>query len=322
MKAKCFILIAAFLICGVVAASAETICIFKGSIYCQRKSLELNVSFPDGGSLFFAASEENPQAVNFTLVPEDLTLLLLKITTEITGTARVIERADSTSVIHGVIEPSKEALSSGVLLNSVRGSFEIDNDKIFLRQCALRGLEVQGHFQFVPPYDVDLTLALNNVLLADVFVWLGQKKIYAQGDISGKIFLLGFLDRLGIKGNLRSAGQVDKFMYDEISARFEGVYPIVKLLETAVTARDGMSFNIEGPLDLSKDFKDFSGQLAKMTVLPLIHETDVDRKWTLRRSDDGRTQGETEFRYRLRKEREISGVEEQGTVTIQRSIKF
>lgn len=322
MKAKCFILIVAFLAWGTAAASAETLCTFKGSVYCLKKSLELKFSFPNGGTLSFTAVEEDPQLINFTLVPENLRLLLFNVTTEIIGAGRVVERADSAPVIQGTMEASKEILAGGVLPNRVSGNFEIDDDKIFLRQCALKGLGAQGYFQFVPPYDTDITLTLNNVLLADVFGWLGQKEIYAQGDISGQICFFGFLDRLGIKGNLKSSGQVDKFTYDDISARFEGIYPVINLAETGVTAQDGLSFNLSGPLDLSKDFKDFLGQLAKMTVLPLIRETDADREWTLRRSNDRRMQGETEFKYRLRKEREISGVEEQGTLTIQRSIKF
>lgn len=83
-----------------------------------------------------------------------------------------------------------------------------------------------------------------------------------------------------------------------------------------------MSFFLEGNVDLSKDFKNFSEQIAKMKMLPLIRQTDVDREWTIRRDNEGQKTGETEFKYRLRKEREVSGVAEGGMVTIERSIKF
>jgi hypothetical protein len=174
----------------------------------------------------------------------------------------------------------------------------------------------------VSPYEVDVSLKAQNVLLTDLFSWLGQEDHYSQGEVSGQIRFSGILDYLAIKGKLFSSGQVGDLRYDSIAAGFEGFYPIIKLIDTSVTQEGGISFFLEGNIDLSKDFKNFSEQLAKMKMLPLIRQTDIDREWTIRRETEGRRSGETEFKYRLRKEREISGVEEGGMLTIQRSIKF
>jgi len=97
---------------------------------------------------------------------------------------------------------------------------------------------------------------------------------------------------------------------------------VVKLINTSVTQEGGVSFFLEGSVDLSKDFKNFSEQLAKMKILPLIRQTDVDREWTIRRETEGRKDGETEFKYRLRRDREVSGIGEGGMLTIERSLKF
>lgn len=339
MKTKCFVFVLFFLMIGVSGVLAkpqfslaskgagqkrlaQTLCAFKGSVDCVKKSIQLKFIFPDGGRISFAGTGQSPDVISFEIFPQGFKFLLFNITTGIVGTARIIERPDSDPIIRGVLETSQGPSADGVFPHRISGNFEIENDKIFLKQCMWEGLTAQGYFTFVPPYDMDLTLMFNNVLLADLFSWLGQEKIYTQGDFSGQIDASGFLNRLALKGNLSSSGQIADFRYDSISARFEGVYPIIKLMETGVTAEGGVSFNLEGTIDLSKDFKEFSGQLERMTALPLIRETNVDREWTIRRDSDEKREGETEFKYRLRKEREISGVEEQGTLTIQRSIKF
>lgn len=339
MKTKCFIFVLFSLIIGVSGVfakpqfsltskgknqkkSAQTLCAFKGSADCVKKSIQLKFIFPDGGRISLVSTEQSPDVISFEIFPQGFKFLLFNITTRIVGTARIVERPDSDPFVRGVMEAAQSELSKGDFSNRISGNFEIEKDKIFLKQCTWEGLTAEGYFTFVPPYDTDLTLTFNNVLLADLFSWLGQEKIYTQGDLSGQIDASGFLNRLALKGNLSSSGQIADFRYDSISARFEGVYPIIKLTETGVTAEGGVSFNLEGTIDLSKDFKEFSGQLEKMTALPLIRETNVDREWTIRRDSNEKREGETEFKYRLRKEREISGVEEQGTLTIQRSIKF
>lgn len=340
MKQKCFIFVLAFLVFRVFNASAQPqfslvsnpneigtcrfppLCVFKGNLDCARKKVQLKFSFPDKGQISFESTEKNLEIIDFKIYLKDFKLLLFNITTGIVGTAKIVKRPDSDPAIHGIMVADQGMSSKDIFPHRISGNFEIQDDKIFLKHCVWDGLTAQGYFSFLPPYDTDLDLRLDDVLLSDLFAWLGQEKIYTQGDFLGQIHFSGFLNRLALNGKLNSSGQVGDFRYDNISAGFEGVYPVVKLVETNVTAEAGVSFDLEGEIDLSKNFKSFSEQLAKMAMLPLIRATDVDREWTIRRQKDGRKEGETEFKYRLKKEREVSGVEEPGTLTIQHSIKF
>ncbi|MCX5680867.1 MAG: hypothetical protein NT079_01030 [Candidatus Omnitrophica bacterium] len=290
MKTKRFIFVLIFWVLGVSGASAQTLCVFKGTLDSARRKIQLEADFQDTGKIFFESTAKDSKVIDFKIYSQNLKLLFFNITTGIVGTAKIIARPDSDPIIQGVMFPSQGISSQEVSSRRIRGNFEIENDKIFLKQCGWEGLTGQGYFSFIPPYDTDLTVSLNNVLLSDLFAWLGQEKIYTQGDIEGQIHFSGFLNRLAIKGKLSSSGQIGDFRYDNIASSFEGIYPTVKLLETM--------------------------------TLPLIRQTNVDREWTIRRQKDGRKEGETEFKYRLKKERDVSGVEEAGTLTIQRSIKF
>jgi hypothetical protein len=302
--------------------SVPMVCVFTGVLDCIQKKVRLEFKFPYKGRILFVSTEKDSQTIDFEIFPKDLQLLLFNITTKIVGTAKIVKHAGKDPTISGVMVSDREMSINDPFFHRITGNFEIEDDKVFLKRCLWGGLSAQGYFSFLPPYDTDIVFGLNNILLSDLFGWLGQEKIYTQGDISGQLHVSGFLSRLAIKGNLSSSGQVGDFRYDDISAGMEGVYPIIKLVEASVTGENNISLDMQGEIDLSKDFKDFSGQLAKMAILPLIRQTNVEREWTIHREKDGRKQGETEFKHRLRTEREVSGVEESGTLTIQRSIKF
>ncbi|MFA6378819.1 MAG: hypothetical protein WCX16_03445 [Candidatus Omnitrophota bacterium] len=322
MRQKCFVFIAAFLLLGISCVSAETVCSFDGSWDTAKKEVELSFQFPRGGHVGFKGKDNGAKAVDFHMDLKEIKVLLFDITTEMIGTAKIAEPLGAHPFIQGILNGTTAASSEDDFSHFIKGKFELREGKFFLENCAWAGLSLRGYCSLVSPYEIDLSVQARDVLLTDLFSWLGQEGQYSQGEVSGQVHFSGILDCLAMKGTLFSSGQVGDFRYDNITAGFEGFYPVLKLVETSVTQEGGVSFFLEGNIDLSKDFKNFSEQLAKMKMLPLIRETNVDREWTIRRETEGRRSGETEFKYRLKREREVSGVEEGGMLTIQRSIKF
>jgi hypothetical protein len=322
MKQKCFIFMVAFLLSWVPSGFTETLCSFHGSWDVDKKEVALAFDLAQGGRVDFKGKEESPQVIDFYIDLKELKFLLFDITTQMIGTAKMLEPLGPYPSIEGALTGGEEMSAEENISHFVKGKFRLKDNKVFFENCVWAGLEVQGYWSLVSPYEVDLSVDAQHVLLVDLFSWLGQEENYAQGEVSGQVHFSGILDYLAIKGKFFSSGQIGDFRYDSIAANFEGFYPIVKLTDTSVTQEDGASFFLEGNVDLSKDFKKFSEQLAKMKMLPLIRQTDVDREWTIRRETEDSKTGATEFKYRLRKEREVSGLEEGGTLTIQHSIKF
>jgi len=322
MKQKCLFLITVFLLLGVSFASAESFCSFDGFWDVAKKEGKLTAVFAQGGRVTLLGVEKKPWVIDFRVDLERIKLLLFDITTVISGTASVVSSPAGQMVIEGVLRGDQDNTFSEGLPRTVQGKFEIREGKVFLKNCTWNGFDLNGDFSLGSPRQVDLVLRAHHVLLSDIFSWLGREDKLAEGDVSGEIHFSGLSDYLTMDGKLSSAGQMGDFRYDNITAGFEGFYPVVKLVETSVTQEGGISFFLEGNIDLSNGFKDFSEQLAKMKMLPLIRQTDVDREWTIRRDTEGQKTGETEFKYRLRREREVSGVAEGGMLTIERSIKF
>ncbi len=299
---------------------AKNICTFQGLWDVPEQSVQADCFFLDSGKISFSAKAQDDQSIQFQLSAKNLQALIFHITAEVSGAIRLVESLDGASFVEVML--SQESQSPDLVHEGIQGKLDIVDDKIFVRQLHGAGVHCQGQASFLPPYDMDLTFSAKNMLLSDLFAWLNQPQESVMGDASGQIRVTGFVEKLLIKGRFVSSGQIGNFRYDEITAGIEGIYPMARLIDASVTETNGVSFFLEGQIDLSKDFKDFAQQLAKMKMLPLIRQTNVDREWTIRKGSGGRDAGETEFKYRLRRERENAGVEETGMFTIQRSIKF
>ncbi|HOD11786.1 MAG TPA: hypothetical protein PKO44_01645 [Candidatus Omnitrophota bacterium] len=305
----------------VSAVLAQNICTFQGLWDVSRRSVQADCSFSNNGKISFSAEVRDDQSIQFRLSAKSLQALIFHIAAEASGSIRVVEPSDGVSFVEVMLSQEEDQVPA-LSHKGIQGKLDIVDDKIFVRQLRGAGIQCQGQVSFLPPYDMDLTFLAKDMLLSDLFAWLNQAQESVMGDVSGQIRVTGFIERLLIKGRLASSGQIGNFRYDEITTGIEGVYPMVRLIDASVTETNGVSFFLEGQIDLSKDFKDFAQQLAKMKMLPLIRQTNVDREWTIRKGSGGKDAGETEFKYRLRRERENAGAEETGMLTIQRSIKF
>ncbi len=314
--------IVVFLFFKVSVAQAKPICSFDGVWDMAAKKGKISATLSRGGNLIFQGVEKAPFVFDFRIDAKEVKVLLFEITTEIVGAMSLEISSDGQIVLQGSLGENYGTAFSDGLSHAAQGKFEIREGKVLFSKLSWRGLFLNGECSLNAPYQMDLVLSARHVLLSDLFSWMGQDDPLVEGDVSGEVRFLGFSDSLSVKGKLYSSGKIGDFSYDHIAAGFEGFYPIVKLVETSVTQEGGVSFFLEGNIDLSKDFTGFSEQIAKMKILPLIRQTDVDREWTIRRDSEGQKTGETEFKYRLRKEREVSGVSEGGMVTIERSIKF
>lgn len=321
MTLRCLFLTVFFGLAMVSSSLAQTLCTFDGTWELSQKKFNMGFYLANGGEARFSGDIQDGLSAQFDVVFKDFRVLLFDITTQAKGAIRLLDAGGKTPSAEIFLRQDEKdpGLNSH---RALQGKVDIVGEKVFVRQLQGAGVRYEGQISFLPPYDMDLVLTFHEMLLSDLFAWLGQPQENVSGDVSGNLRITGFLEKPFIKGKLFSSGEIGGFRYDEIAVGFEGAYPIVRLLDSSVTEASGVSFFLEGKVDLSKDFKDFPQQIAKMKMLPLIRQTDVDREWTIRRGADKREGAETEFKYRLRRERENSGAEESGMLTIQRSIKF
>ncbi len=304
---------------------AEVICSFDGEFDVLNQELRVGLSPSSGGSLDIMVHADRASRFDFAIQAHRFHALVFEITEIFEGHFEFISGTEQQDpIIRGVLSPMKEQTTSLGLVKPPSGNFEIQSDHFFLTSLNWQGLSGSGRLSITAPYDIDLSLHFDSVPLFDFISWLGADlSLYAQGEVSGKVDIVGFFDQLSIIGDLQSYhGFIHQFYFDYIEARFKGTYPLLELTQTRVAEQDGMSFRVEGILDLSEDFSLFHEQLSRLKIIPLIRDSDISREWTIRRQKNGQRQSETGFQYRLKQTRESSGVEELDWLGVQHKIKF
>ena len=282
-------------------ALALEACPFSGQIDFLHNGVNLVLGEKGKGSValeLMARPEHNYQLqLNF----EHLKTSLFEISTQLESSIELVESADKKErLLQGQII-SRYSLFNRKPIEEFMGSFQIKNHTLYLPTASVGGINMNGFIELISPYKMNLALQFNGMPLADFLsIWVDSPDLHAQGEVSGTIQVAGALNRLTLKGTLASyKGAVEELAYNSIVLNAEGLYPVVKLVNTIITQSDGMSFNLEGNIDLS-DRQHFRKQIEALTKSPLVKEGDSQWEWTIKQKgkEDIST---SELKYFLRK---------------------
>lgn len=220
--------------------------------------------------------------------------------------------------------PPRFTLLTYPSIREISGQFDVTDGRFFLRALSFGNLLCEGSVDLVFPHKLDLTVSLNYVGMGDFLsFWMGAGQYDASGTVSGRISVLGTLERPLLKGALESrGGTIGTFVYDSIYLNAQGVYPSLEVVNAMVSPRDGMSFVLDGPVDLS-DGENFQKQIAALTVSPLTSESSLGRAWTIKRLKE-KGSSSTRIKYLLRDGERLpsSSSGPSGMVGFERTVEF
>ena len=250
----------------------------------------------------------------------------LDISSELESQINLIALENGTRPYLKGIVTSKYSLLNLKPVDEFRGHFEIKNDRLYLNGVAWGNIICDGFINLMTPYDTDLTFRLDDIRLSDIFVLLGCSLDEADvsGFVSGRLKASGFLDRLMLRGRFTvDDGHIQDLEYEAIWFNFEGLFPRIQLVDSRLTESSGMSFNLNGNLELTRQCNILS-DIGSFKVTPLIDETSLEREWTIKRSQDDKSSRATELKYRLKKSNAIGIAPDEASdiLGIENSIKF
>ena len=306
-------------------AAAELVCPFTGQVDFGEKKFNLTLQFNRESSISFEGASLPEDNYHLLVQVNHFKTTIFDLSTEFESFIGVTDKDDAAKrSFQGQIK-SRYSLINYKPFRELSGFFEMKGRKLYLESLSLGGVTLSGTVELFSPYKVDLSLLLNEIKMADFLSFWGvDEDLDSQGSVSGHILVSGILDQLGLKGSLASYnGFVDQLQYDSIVLNLDGVYPIIHLNNSRVAQTDGMTFNLEGDLDLTKK-EEFPEQIAALNMLPLISEDKSSREWTIKSKESSPTSHTTEFKYFLRKEHSDTGTlkEESDMLGVERSIKF
>ena len=208
--------------------------------------------------------------------------------------------------------------------HEVTGEFSIRDNQLHLKTIMKDYATGDGFVTLIPPFHVDFGLELAAMDLNEFLdLWVPHRQYESAGEVSGSIKISGIPERLSLKGKLHSpAGFVKNLSFESMDLNIEGFYPYLYISQSSLTKRNGMTFQFEGPFDLSAR-EGYKSQLKRLEFSPVVEETSFDREWTLKRSenDDSRM----EIKYLLRKD--VPGTvppseKDVGMLGIEQTVKF
>lgn len=210
-------------------------------------------------------------------------------------------------------------------IKELSGQFEFIDNRLRFIGISFADISCSGAVDFNSPVQMDLTFNLNTFPLDDFLnFWIQEKDFTSSGNVSGQIKVLGSLQQPFLRGNLETVnGHVKSLNFDSIKLNMEGKFPNLKIANSKVSQTDGMSFIIDGMINLN-DQRNFKKQIKDLNLSPLVSNTNFGSEWVVRKIKD-EDKADTQVKYFLRKEIEKSvggNSQDSGMLGVQKSMDF
>ena len=310
-------------------APSQVLFPFQGKIDFRQKQFLLSVNKDNNDSLSIAVTRDavNENQFHLTVNINHLRTSVFDISSVLECPLELTKNPDGQ--FRGL---SGKLWSQYTLINyqpvrELSGNFEIKDNTFFINSLVIGNLSGGGSVKFAEPYTIDLALNLAQIDVSDFFhFWTKDEKNpwAASGQLSGKLALSGPLNHLQIRGNFGAYnGAIKDSLFENLLINFEGIYPIVALINSTGAKPDGFTFNIVGNIDLSNR-QNFVQQIRSLSKQPIVQKEGENLEWTLKRiktEQGGNTT--TELKY-LKKQGTETGSkpDEEDMLGVERSIKF
>lgn len=220
---------------------------------------------------------------------------------------------------------SKYTLLNYKPVKELSGQFEIKEQKVYFNSLSFGSIFCKGYIQLTPPFKIDLLIRLSGMDINDFLGFFAdRKKIVANGQVDGEIYVSGSLGRMELEGKLLSYdGVVNQLEYSAFILDAKGVYPNINVSGSNITQQDGMTFNLVGMINLG-DKENLGKQIKALVKEPLVRKDEQSLEWTLRRIRSNNRSGTTEIKYLRRKGKDLNETSEDdsGLFGIERRMEF
>ena len=299
---------------------------FEGSLDFSKRKLVLKMNFPPQGNISLELSEDHKNNYHLDMDVDHVPAASYDISTSLAASFGWKKKEESSPALAGVVQ-SKYSLLNYKPIPELKGSFEIADQKLNITDLSFGAAGLNGVVDLFSPFKMNLLFKLTAVEMTDFLsFWMGEaENLNSDGLVSGQIQVSGIPESIHLKGRLASyEGFVGDLEYDSIILNLEGMYPIVQLLNSKVAQRNGLSFKVEGSVDLSNRH-DFYKEIVALRTSPVVTENQDYMEWTIKSQKVGSKENTSELKYLLRKGQEDQNIplrDETSMFGIKRENKF
>lgn len=307
-------------------AAAKQLFTYEGVLNLQDGRLDMNVSVESEETLRLSLRKKDDRQFHFKGDLAHFQALAFDMNSEMEGLIEVQrnERGRVDAVV-GTLW-SNYSIIDGKPVKEMSGGFRVEGGQLQVSELHYGAVGVNGAMDLSAPYKMDFNFSMNYMPMAAFLkFWTGHDHFEnARGDVVGTIRALGPLDRVLLKGNLKSFDTVIKGNeFDSIVLNLEGYYPDFEIDKSSRLAKQGgVSFSIDGRIDLG-DLRSFKRQLKELHTAPLVKESESLKEWTIKTQQETGTESAA-LEYFIRNEDKLGTTDDEEDIMfgIQRSVQF
>ncbi|OGX33786.1 MAG: hypothetical protein A2787_08010 [Omnitrophica WOR_2 bacterium RIFCSPHIGHO2_01_FULL_48_9] len=282
-------------------SSAQTSVPFAGQIDFVHRQIQIKFDLGDKSFISVQASQDANRDVRWAVNIDHVATPLATLSTVLEGSLMTVEQDALPRSFNGKIV-SRYTLADYKPMPEAIGLFEIKNQKLYIHSLSFGKISCQGSVDFDNFLNLDLLIKLSEVDMAD-FVWFlsNERDAPAAGFVTGEISIAGPWSQPALQGRLSSyEGFIKDLVFDSMFVNFEGIYPFIQLRDSSVTETNGLSFALDGTLNISEK-TDFKKQFDSLSKSPLVMEDPSKLEWTFKRVQKENASSTTELKYLLQK---------------------
>ena len=276
------------------ARPVEAAYTFAGRLNMQKRAFTCTLKFDEKSSVTARLEGREADQYNLVVDLEQLPTPLVAVSTQLHSLIHVLSDPDGKRLLQAQVW-SRYSLLDGQGAEELSGKLSVKDNVLLLDNFHLGHFRAQGTLGLKNPYPLDIHVDVQAVEVNEFLSWVqgkSHKTIDALGYFDGYADLSGKLAQANCTIRLESIdGHIKSLYYDRMILNLQGLYPNVELANSWITQKDGFSFSVDGPLDLS-DRKNFPTQIRALKKSALVKKEKSESEWVIKRvplSDESKT---------------------------------
>jgi len=298
---------------------------FEGDIDVLQKKINLKITTPSQNEFDLSIKPQEENRYSLLIDLNKYKTSLFEISTMVEGDIEIIpSQEEMISSMSGKLH-AKYTLVNLKPVEDMAIHFDYKENRLTVHSLLAAYMNGQGFINTQEPYELDFSLDIKALPVNEIVSLFTQDdKAVSFNEIYGHIDIVGSRPSMRIQGKLSSyEGLIADVPYNGLLINFEGVYPLIQIMNSSITQPDGMTFQISGNLDLT-DLKNIDRQVRSFMKEPVVNHGIDQSEWTLKRVNSEDRKGTTELKYLLRKDNFGDNLtdEDAGILGIERRMEF
>jgi len=301
-------------------------CVFRGDIDFLQKKFELELNFSEKEKAIVQLNFLSSDKFSLSVKLDHLRLANSYVSTDLASEGAIIRNTNGEWIsLKGMIQTNYSLLNFKPF-KEMSGYFELTKSSLNIYSLMWGDLRITGNINLGTPYRLNLSIDIIDMDSRELALLLGinLEDFSLSGLVSGQVKIDGAISAPNVKGELRlKSGNIETLKYNEILVNIEGIYPLIKFVDSNIFEKDGHIYSLVGKFNLAQ-VDNLASSSHDVKLMPLADDDFSWKAWTIRRRRFYGQDDSVEFEYQLKEDRpfKMRLREDEEIFSLEHSLKF